>query len=59
MTTSILLARMEAHPSDSNTIARYLDTGGYTALRKALSKMDPADVTAEVKASNIRGRGGA
>jgi NADH-quinone oxidoreductase subunit F len=50
---------MDAYPSDSNTIARYLDTGGYEALRHALDMMAPADVAAQVKASNIRGRGGA
>jgi len=40
------------------TIDGYLDSGGYTVLRKAL-KMAPADILAEVKASNLRGRGGA
>ena len=33
--------------------------GGYTALRKALVEMAPADITNEVKASGLRGRGGA
>ena len=37
---------------------RYLKTGGYRALKKALS-MDPDDVIEEVKASGLRGRGGA
>jgi len=59
MTTKILTARMEAYPADSNTMARYRDTGGYRTLEKALRQMEPADVAAEVKASNIRGRGGA
>jgi len=59
VTTKILTVRMDAYPSDSNTMARYLDTGGYVALRKALGTMTPADVAAEVKTSNIRGRGGA
>ena len=59
MTSKILLARMEAHPGDSNTLSRYVDTGGYEALRTALKGMKPEDVAAEVKASNIRGRGGA
>ncbi len=59
MTERILTARMEAHPADSHTLARYEATGGYTALRKALGEMSPADVAAEVKASNLRGRGGA
>ena len=40
------------------TIDGYLATGGYRALRKALS-MTPADVIEEVKASGLRGRGGA
>src|SRR2546430_1636472 len=33
--------------------------GGYTALRKALLDMAPADITNEVKTSGLRGRGGA
>ena len=55
----ILTERMDAHRGDSHTLARYEETGGYTALRKALTDMDKETVTAEVKASNIRGRGGA
>jgi NADH-quinone oxidoreductase subunit F len=39
-------------------IATYESMGGYEALRKALG-MKPADIIAEVKASNLRGRGGA
>jgi NADH-quinone oxidoreductase subunit F len=54
----ILIARMEAHPADSHTLARYEATGGYQALRKALG-MAPEEIVSEVKASNIRGRGGA
>ncbi len=57
--TSILLARMEAHRADSHTLERYLATGGYQALRRALAEMTPEQVTTEVKASNLRGRGGA
>lgn len=59
MTSKILLSRMESYPADSHTLERYLDTGGYAAFRTALEKMKPEDVVAEVKASNIRGRGGA
>ena len=59
MTTKILTARMDEHPEDSHTLARYTDTGGYESLSKALTEMSPADVTAEVDASNLRGRGGA
>lgn len=36
----------------------YEQHGGYTALRKALS-MKPEEIIAEVKKSNLRGRGGA
>ncbi|MCB1245903.1 MAG: NADH-quinone oxidoreductase subunit NuoF [Acidimicrobiia bacterium] len=59
MTDQILTARMEAHSSDSHTIARYVDTGGYEALKKVLATMTPQQVADEVKASNLRGRGGA
>ena len=37
----------------------YAKTGGYEALRKALKSMGPKEVQEEVKASNLRGRGGA
>ena len=33
--------------------------GGYAALKKALLEMEPAAITNEVKASGLRGRGGA
>jgi NADH-quinone oxidoreductase subunit F len=58
MTSDILTARMDAHSTDSHSLARYLETGGYEALRKALA-MTPEEIAEEVKASNIRGRGGA
>ncbi len=37
----------------------YRASGGYGAARKALTEMTPAEVLAEVKAANLRGRGGA
>jgi NADH-quinone oxidoreductase subunit F len=40
-------------------IAEYERNGGYEALRKALRGMTPLQVQEEVKASNLRGRGGA
>jgi len=43
---------------EARTLAGYEKTGGYQTLRKALA-MRPEDITAEVKASNLRGRGGA
>src|SRR5205085_6125588 len=41
------------------SLQEYERAGGYQAMRKALQQMAPADVTAEVKAANLRGRGGA
>ena len=43
---------------DGHTLDGYQRTGGYAALRSALTRT-PADVLAEVKAANIQGRGGA
>ena len=43
---------------NSERIAVYLERGGYTALRKAL-QMSPDELIALVKASGLRGRGGA
>lgn len=37
----------------------YRESGGYEALKKAMTQMDPAQVLDEVKKSNLRGRGGA
>jgi NADH-quinone oxidoreductase subunit F len=43
---------------DSYTLSRYLETGGYQGLRKALT-MFPEGVAAEVDAASLLGRGGA
>ncbi len=43
---------------NSQSIDTYLATGGYEAFRKAL-EMTPEEIIEEVKASNLRGRGGA
>ncbi|MGO9893992.1 MAG: hypothetical protein ACLPX8_07245 [Bryobacteraceae bacterium] len=43
---------------NSASIGTYLATDGYQAFLKA-SKMTPAQIIDEVKASNLRGRGGA
>lgn len=40
-------------------IAEYIARGGYSALSRILQAMGPEDVIAEVKASGLRGRGGA
>ncbi len=55
-TVKMISSRWEL--SDGHTIARYRQTGGYEALRKALS-MEPDAVVDEVKAANLLGRGGA
>ena len=44
--------------ADSFTLSRYLATGGYEGLRKALT-MFPEAVAAEVDAASLLGRGGA
>jgi NADH-quinone oxidoreductase subunit F len=44
--------------AEAKTLPGYEKLGGYQVLRKALA-MRPDDIVAEVKASNLRGRGGA
>lgn len=41
------------------SLREYEATGGYSALKKVLGGMSPADVQQVVKDSNLRGRGGA
>ena len=43
---------------NSETIRVYLERGGYSALKKALT-LTPEELTAEVRESGLRGRGGA
>ena len=44
---------------DPENIEEYIARDGYTALGKALIEMKPEQVIAEIKASELRGRGGA
>ena len=44
---------------DPTSIDDYFSIGGYGALLKALKKMTPESVIAEVKTAGLRGRGGA
>ncbi|NUN94289.1 MAG: NADH-quinone oxidoreductase subunit NuoF [Verrucomicrobiae bacterium] len=53
----LLLANLD-QPEYTPDLACYLRHGGYASLRKAVG-MRPADLVAEVKASQLRGRGGA
>ncbi len=49
----------EHYAADANhTLSGYEERGGFKGLRKAL-KMTPAEVSEQVKASGLRGRGGA
>jgi NADH-quinone oxidoreductase subunit F len=53
---SVLTRRFEQ--PDAHTLEGYLATGGYAALRSAL-QTSPEDLREQVKASGLRGRGGA
>ncbi|HUL55695.1 MAG TPA: NADH-quinone oxidoreductase subunit NuoF [Usitatibacter sp.] len=53
-----LLMTFEVTPT-SHTLADYRARGGYQALEKAITTMTSQQVTAEVTASGIQGRGGA
>ena len=53
----ILLRNIEA--TDSHTLAVYKSHGGYQALEQVLRGMSPEKLIEEVKASGLRGRGGA
>src|SRR5215831_9739335 len=58
MSNTKLLMTFEVTPT-SHLLAEYRARGGYAALEKALKQMSPQQVTAEVVASGIQGRGGA
>jgi NADH-quinone oxidoreductase subunit F len=53
-----ILLRHRAIPG-LDQIETYRQNEGFIALRKVVTSMDPDDVTKEVKASGLRGRGGA
>jgi len=55
--THILLRHREI--PDINKLNVYKKNGGFVAFKNAVTKMQPADVTDVVKASGLRGRGGA
>ena len=52
-----VLLRHEDVP-DIHKLDVYLAHDGYAAARKALTTLKPEEVTAQVKESNLRGRGG-
>ena len=58
MSTPVILNTL--HFDQPWTLENYLKVGGYQALRKVITeKMTPDAIIAEVKASGLRGRGGA
>ncbi|MDQ3952727.1 MAG: NADH-quinone oxidoreductase subunit NuoF [Actinomycetota bacterium] len=57
--TRVVTRRMREFPRDSWTIDRVLDDGGYESARKAITTMLPDETIELVKASGLRGRGGA
>ncbi len=44
---------------DPNSIDDYVKAGGYSALKRAVTQMRPAEIIKTVKDSGLRGRGGA
>ncbi len=46
-------------PGETTFLKGYLASGGYQGLKKALKTLSPAEVRETVKASGLRGRGGA
>lgn len=57
MVEHILLRHRDIQGLDQ--IETYRQNGGFEAWKKVVTRMDPDDVTNEVKASGLRGRGGA
>jgi len=53
----VLLANIEK--DDSHTLRAYEAVGGYRALKSTLKDRSPDDLVTMVRASNLRGRGGA
>ena len=42
-----------------NHLSTYLESGGFSAWKKAVTTLTPEDMVNEVKTSGLRGRGGA
>jgi (2Fe-2S) ferredoxin len=55
----VLIAMRNRGRIDSESLEDYIANEGYLALAKALTRMEPEEVLAEVKRSGLRGRGGA
>ena len=57
MTEAVLLSRVEL--KNSHTLKVYEENGGYQPLKKVLGKVEPGVIIDDIKASGLRGRGGA
>ncbi|MBP9742876.1 MAG: NADH-quinone oxidoreductase subunit NuoF [Burkholderiales bacterium] len=58
--SGVIFADMDTNVPDCWTLESYMARGGYLALKKILAnKVSQEDIIAEVKASGLRGRGGA
>jgi NADH-quinone oxidoreductase subunit F len=59
MTQSVQILTKNWGKKDSHLLATYVEGGGYETARKVLKEYKPEEVTAQVKTSGLRGRGGA
>lgn len=55
----LILLKNMMQPGYTGSLQDYEKTGGYQAVRNTLGKIAPAEVTAVVRKSGLRGRGGA
>lgn len=59
MAEAIKIVSKNFHKEESHTLRVYLEGGGYEAIKKVLRELEPSQVIDIVKASGLRGRGGA
>src|SRR3954464_3212205 len=59
MTETLQILTANINDPELATIDGYERLGGYRALRKALTEMEPEDVLSQLEDSGLRGRGGA
>ena len=59
MSELVVTRRLKQFPEDSSTLRRALADGAYEGLRRALTEFTPESLIELVKASGLRGRGGA
>jgi NADH-quinone oxidoreductase subunit F len=57
--SSVNLLLRRAKENRTTSLEEYVNTGGYSALEKALKRLTPEDIVILVEESTLRGRGGA